>query len=271
MTAAQNNALNNDLQHVDKVVQLIDKARASNATLAGKYTSDDLLKAAENVYGGNGGPNGMRVWNSRADAQAGTAARGTTFYQDAQGQYVEQWKVPAGAEDQARNIVDNALHTYGPSYANVTQDNLGQLMSTYIAKFGGDTSNFQGLGEGAAGLGLAGSLIKKETSTIAGASNFAGDFVLTDNRATKIFGTRDGHIGDTPENRALLTSVANNPSTTLGPDKYGTVWSAQLQSDGSQVWVQTRNGQIWNGGVNKTPLPYNPETGLAAPTKPGWK
>ncbi|MCA8435445.1 filamentous hemagglutinin N-terminal domain-containing protein [Burkholderia seminalis] len=271
MTAAQNNALNNDLQHVDKVVQLIDKARASNATLAGKYTSDDLLKAAENVYGGNGGPNGMRVWNSLADAQAGTAARGTTFYQDAQGQYVEQWKVPAGAEDQARNIVDNALHTYGPSYANVTQDNLGQLMSTYIAKFGADTSNFQGMGEGAAGLGLAGSLIKKETSTIAGASNFAGDFVLTDNRATKIFGTRDGHIVDTPENRALLTSVANNPSTTLGPDKYGTVWSAQLQSDGSQVWVQTRNGQIWNGGVNKTPLPYNPETGLAAPTKPGWK
>ncbi|WP_081087738.1 beta strand repeat-containing protein [Burkholderia stagnalis] len=166
MTAAQNNALNNDLQHVDKVVQLIDKLRARNPTKAAKYTSDDLLKAAENVYGGNGGPNGMRVWNSVADAQAGTAARGTTFYKDAQGQYVEFWKVPAGAEDVARGIVDNARNTYGPGYEDVTKDNLGQLMSTYIAKFGADTSNFQGLGEGAAGLGLAGSLIKKDASAI---------------------------------------------------------------------------------------------------------
>ncbi|PVX82656.1 hemagglutinin repeat-containing protein [Paraburkholderia unamae] len=98
-----------------------------------------------------------------------------------------------------------------------------------------------------------------------------GKFALTDNRATKIFGTRDGHIADTAQNRALLTDVANDPTTTLGPDKFGTVWSAKIQPDGTQVWVQTRNGQVWNGGVNQTPLPYNPETGLAAPIKPGWK
>ncbi|MCO8579876.1 filamentous hemagglutinin N-terminal domain-containing protein [Burkholderia multivorans] len=183
MTAAQNNAMNNDLQHVDKVVQLIDKLRARNSTIAAKYTSDDLLKAAENVYGGNGGPNGMRVWNSLADAQAGTAARGTTFYQDAQGQYVEQWKVPAGAEDIARSIVDNAKFYNGPSYANVTTDNLGQLMSTYIAQFGADTSNFQGLGEGAAGLGLAGSLIRKEVSTLTRVEAAAGGTVVNVNPA----------------------------------------------------------------------------------------
>lgn len=51
MTAEQNNALNNDLQHVDKVVQLIDKLRARNSTIAAKCTSHDLLKAAQNVYG----------------------------------------------------------------------------------------------------------------------------------------------------------------------------------------------------------------------------
>ncbi|WP_256979705.1 filamentous hemagglutinin N-terminal domain-containing protein [Burkholderia sp. AU16741] len=164
MAAAQNNALNNDLQHVDKVVELIDKLRSKNQTLASAYSADDLLKAAENVYGANGGPNGMRVWGSLADAQANTAARGTTFYKDAQGQYVEQWKVPVGAEDVARSVVDNAAYSYGPGYADVTKDNLGQLMSTYIAKFGADTSNFQGLGEGAAGLGLAGTLGKKNAS-----------------------------------------------------------------------------------------------------------
>ncbi|MEK7898024.1 beta strand repeat-containing protein [Burkholderia contaminans] len=183
MTAAQNNALNNDLQHVDKVVQLIDKLRARNPTIAAKYTSDDLLKAAENVYGGNGGPNGMRVWNSLADAQADTAARGTTYYRDAQGQYVEQWKVPVGAEDVARGLVDNAMKTYGPSYAGVTRDNLGQLMSTYIAQFGADTSNFQGLGEGAAGLGLAGSLIRKEVSTLTPVEAAVGGTVVDVNPA----------------------------------------------------------------------------------------
>ncbi|WP_080412168.1 filamentous hemagglutinin N-terminal domain-containing protein [Burkholderia ubonensis] len=178
MTAAQNNALNNDLQHVDKVVQLIDKLRARNPTKAAKYTSDDLLKAAENVYGGNGGPNGMRVWNSLADAQAGTAARGTTFYKDAQGQYVEYWKVPAGAEDVARGIVDNAAYYHGPGYADVTKDNLGQLMSTYIAQFGADTSHFQGLGEGAAGLGLAGTLIRKDVSTLTTVERLTGGTVV---------------------------------------------------------------------------------------------
>ncbi|MCA7986914.1 beta strand repeat-containing protein [Burkholderia vietnamiensis] len=183
MTAAQNNALNNDLQHVDKVVQLIDKLRARNSTIGAKYTSDDLLKAAENVYGGNGGPNGMRVWSSLADAQAGTAARGTTFYRDAQGQYVEQWKVPVGAEDVARGLVDNAMKTYGPSYAGVTRDNLGQLMSTYIAQFGADTSNFQRLGEGAAGLGLAGSLIRKEVSTLTPVEAAVGGTVVDVNPA----------------------------------------------------------------------------------------
>ncbi|CAM2179042.1 filamentous hemagglutinin [Burkholderia latens] len=164
MAAAQNNALNNDLQHVDKVVELIDKLRSQNKTLASQYSAADLLKAAENVYGANGGSNGMRVWDSLADAQANTAARGTTFYKDAQGQYVEQWKVPAGAEDVARSIVDNAAYSHGPGYADVTKDNLSQLMSTYIAKFGSDTSNFQGLGESAAGLGLAGTLGKKNAS-----------------------------------------------------------------------------------------------------------
>lgn len=94
---------------------------------------------------------------------------------------------------------------------------------------------------------------------------------LTDNRATKIFGTRDGHIADTPANRDLSTSIANDPTTTLGLDKYGTMWSAQIQPDGSHVWVQTRNGLIWNGGINNIPIPYNSETGLAALARPGWK
>lgn len=70
-----------------------------------------------------------------------------------------------------------------------------------------------------------------------GSSGDPNDFVLTDNRPTKIFGTRDGHIADTPAKRTLLTDVANDPTTTLGTDKFGNTWSGKTLSDGTQVWV----------------------------------
>ena len=73
---------------------------------------------------------------------------------------------------------------------------------------------------------------------------------------------------DTPKNRALLEGVANNPINRLGSDKYGSIWYAKTQADGSQVWVKVRGDFIVDGGVNDSPLPYNPETGLCSPTKP---
>ena len=50
-----------------------------------------------------------------------------------------------------------------------------------------------------------------------------------------------------------------------GTDKYGNEWYTKTQSDGSQVWVESRNGNIFEGGVNNTPKPWNPETGLKKP------
>ena len=38
-----------------------------------------------------------------------------------------------------------------------------------------------------------------------------------------------------------------------------------------QVWTQTRNGQIINGGINKVPKQFNSETGLSSPIRPNWK
>ncbi|WP_444546490.1 two-partner secretion domain-containing protein [Burkholderia ubonensis] len=269
MTAAQNNALNNDLQHVDKVVQLIDKLRARNPTKAAKYTSDDLLKAAENVYGGNGGPNGMRVWNSLADAQAGTAARGTTFYKDAQGQYVEYWKVPAGAEDVARGIVDNARNTYGPAYEDVTKDNFSQLMSTYIAKFGADTSNFQGM-EGAAGLGLAGSLIKKDASAL-GQPNGVFGSVANANFAQSAINSAETFSA---QGAAKYSQMAGTPINTVDDlavaIKNGLISPSQLpvdyvvSSNGTKLILNTRTSVALNRagvpqsqwyGTNQTGVP----------------
>jgi hypothetical protein len=80
-----------------------------------------------------------------------------------------------------------------------------------------------------------------------------------------IFRDAPGHLADTPANRALLKGVADDASTTLGTDRFGNVWSARTLEDGTQVWVQTRNGVIQNGGLNKTPRVFNSETGLSGP------
>ena len=90
---------------------------------------------------------------------------------------------------------------------------------------------------------------------------------IPDNDSTTghIFRDAEGHIPDTPENRALLEEVANDSANLRGIDKYGNEWYTKTQSDGSQVWVESRNGNIFEGGVNNTPKPWNPDTGLKKP------
>ncbi len=68
---------------------------------------------------------------------------------------------------------------------------------------------------------------------------------------------------DTPANRALLEGLANDTKAVLGPDKFGNTWAARLNPDGTQTWVQYRNGVIINGGVNPTPRTFNSQTGLS--------
>jgi RHS repeat-associated protein len=83
-----------------------------------------------------------------------------------------------------------------------------------------------------------------------------------------IFRNEPGHIPDTPSNRMLLQDVANDPSSVLGPDKFGNTWAARINADGSQTWVQYRGNTIINGGVNNPPKLYNPDTGLSAQSPP---
>jgi len=91
---------------------------------------------------------------------------------------------------------------------------------------------------------------------------------ISEGRLGHIFRDAEGHLLDTPANRALLVDVANNRAARLGKDRFGNIWNAATREDGTQAWVQIRNGQIVNGGVNSTPRTFNPHTGLSSLEKP---
>lgn len=80
-----------------------------------------------------------------------------------------------------------------------------------------------------------------------------------------IFRNADGHVPDTPANRALLEDVANDVMYFRGTDKYEFKWYVKNMTDGRQVWVQVRNGVIFEGGINDIPKIWNTETGLKKP------
>ena len=65
----------------------------------------------------------------------------------------------------------------------------------------------------------------------------------------------------------MITTTANDSKLVLGTDKYGKIWSAKIQPDGTQIWTQVRDGKIVNAGVNQAPKQFNSETGLSSPTK----
>ena len=77
----------------------------------------------------------------------------------------------------------------------------------------------------------------------------------------------EGHIEDTPENRALLESVANNSENYKGTDMHGNRWYSKTLPDGKQIWVYVKNGIIQNGGINNSPRPWDNDTGYNRNTK----
>jgi hypothetical protein len=81
-----------------------------------------------------------------------------------------------------------------------------------------------------------------------------------------VFRNADGHLAeDTPANRQLFIIAGSNPSNRLGTDQWGNEWFAETRPDGTQVWVQVRNGKIIDAGVNKTVKSWDSSTGLKKP------
>ena len=84
-----------------------------------------------------------------------------------------------------------------------------------------------------------------------------------DSQLKHIFRNAEGHLPDTLENRELIENVANNSANYKGKDKYGNEWYAEIQPNGSQVWIIVRNGVIQNAGKNDTPHDWDSETGYS--------
>jgi hypothetical protein len=89
---------------------------------------------------------------------------------------------------------------------------------------------------------------------------------IDEGRIGHIFREADGHFAqDTTGNRQALIDAASRPENFLGIDRFGNEWFAEIRADGSQIWVQVREGNITNGGVNMTPRAFDFVDLLASP------
>ena len=143
-----------------------------------------------------------------------------------------------------------------------------------VVKTGKTADNVADIAEGAAkGAGNAAEDAGKAGKKLDGAAEDAGKvgesgsvtkISLPENDAQlkHIFREGNGHIIDTPDNRSKILNVANDKKNYLGRDARGNDWYAKTESDGSQIWVRTRNGKVDNAGVNTTPRTWDDETGL---------
>ncbi len=85
-----------------------------------------------------------------------------------------------------------------------------------------------------------------------------------DSQLKHIFGDREGHLPDTPENRKLVIDLANDKSKYYGKDQWGNSWNIEIDANGNQNWVRYRNDIINNAGQNKSNAirDWAPLTGL---------
>ena len=170
------------------------------------------------------------------------------------GMRTEKQLFMAGYKEMLRRIKPKAIICYGEPFEEME----GKLIVIDYAKTNNLTQE----------KALAKPIIKYIHTFIEKGGGAAGSNGGQNRLSTKLsqlkhmFADRPGHLPDTPENRALLESVANNPNNYLGTDSMNTQWYAQIQADGSQVWARVWNGSIFNGGINEIPREWNPVTGL---------
>ena len=101
---------------------------------------------------------------------------------------------------------------------------------------------------------------------------FPNRLTTNDSQLKHMFGVRPGHLADTEKNRDTISRIANDDSCYMGTDQWGNKWYVEPLKNGGQHWAEVdKNGTIWDGGYNRTPIEWNPDTGLKRPTRPSGK
>jgi filamentous hemagglutinin len=78
-------------------------------------------------------------------------------------------------------------------------------------------------------------------------------FPNDDSQIKHIFRKRKNHFNDTIENRRRLLETAKSHVNYKGKDAWGNNWYAKTLGDGTEIWVETRDGIVRNGGINSVP------------------
>lgn len=95
------------------------------------------------------------------------------------------------------------------------------------------------------------------------------DVKFKDKNKEHLFGDRDRHLIDTPENRQrILDLVKNHENFLIKDELYGKLWYGKTLPDGTQLWAEVIDNVIRNCGINDTPREVNKDTGLSAPQHP---
>jgi len=77
-----------------------------------------------------------------------------------------------------------------------------------------------------------------------------------------LFEKRDGHIPNTEENKKVIMDLVKDKANYLGDDRHGNWWYGKILPDGRQLWASAWGDVVGNCGLNETPKPYHPKTGL---------
>ena len=183
------------------------------------------------------------------------------------------WKTPGGRLGRAAgtalgDVMVNALdagtdYTQEQALQDFATGFIGDLagggMGELVGKYGG-----KAVAQGLHKMGFDVDQINKMTNFNLRSTYKVG---FRDEAAIGHIFRKDHGIANTEANRNLLLDVANNSSNVLGKDKHGNVWNAITRKDGTQVWTQSRNGKVFNAGINDKEVKFNSETGLSSPTK----
>jgi|GEM_PF-1318460 hypothetical protein len=78
-----------------------------------------------------------------------------------------------------------------------------------------------------------------------------------------IFRDTDGHLLNTPENRAALRELVMDGKNLAGECSRGNQWFHKILPNGKQLWASVRDGVVRNGGLNETPVSFHSQTGFS--------